>query len=237
MTQHEFITLSLAQFGQILKIPYNDQAVFTKEWDLASLAYSQETEGSYHTYLPTPDDICRFLQLERVELNRVIKSQNFVLTPNQILTKESRQDMRRWEELIRENVFGLGGNRDHVSASLAHMLYCIVAEEQYNLAYFFVKRIECRKAHLLEDKQIPSVGVFDEVYFAFGRHLEELHVTWAHLEKKRTRLRTYTNITQDNVLSSWRRRHQYNVTPSTTEVQDGITDLTTASGGTTPTHY
>ncbi|GJU27973.1 hypothetical protein Tco_1166594 [Tanacetum coccineum] len=46
------------------------------------------------------------------------------------------------------------------------------------------------------------------------RHLEELHVTWAHLEKKQTRLRTYTNITQDNVLSSWRRYHQYNVTPS-----------------------
>ncbi|GJX42370.1 hypothetical protein Tco_0257360, partial [Tanacetum coccineum] len=71
-----------------------------------------------------------------------------------------------------------------------------------------------RKAHLLEDKQIPSVGVFDEVYFTFGRHLEELHVTWAHLEKKRTRQQTYTNISQDNVLSSWRRRHRYNVTPS-----------------------
>ncbi|GJX51588.1 ribosomal protein L7Ae/L30e/S12e/Gadd45 [Tanacetum coccineum] len=115
--------------------------------DLASLAYSQETEGPYHTYLPTPDDIRRFLQLERVELNRVIKSQNVVLTPNQILTKELRQDMRRWEELIRENVFGLGGNRDHVPASLAHMLYCIVAEEQYNLAYFFVKRIECARSN------------------------------------------------------------------------------------------
>ncbi|GJT26431.1 MAK10-like protein [Tanacetum coccineum] len=51
-------------------------------------------------------------------------------------------------------------------------------------------------------------------YFTFGRHLEELHVTWAHLEKKQTRLRTYIDITQDNVLSSWRRRHQYNVTPS-----------------------
>ncbi|GJV38332.1 RNA-directed DNA polymerase, eukaryota, reverse transcriptase zinc-binding domain protein [Tanacetum coccineum] len=49
-----------------------------------------------------------------------------------------------------------------------------------------------RKAHLLEDKQIPSVGVFDEVYFAFGRHLEEIHATWADLEKKRTRLQTYT---------------------------------------------
>nr|GEX99910.1 pentatricopeptide repeat-containing protein [Tanacetum cinerariifolium] len=26
------------------------------------------------------------------------------------------------------------------------MLYCVVVEEQYNLAYFFVKRIECAKA-------------------------------------------------------------------------------------------
>ncbi|GJT40476.1 hypothetical protein Tco_0940341 [Tanacetum coccineum] len=56
--------------------------------------------------------------------------------------------MRRWEELIRENVFGIGGNRDHLSACLAHMLYCIVAEEQYNLAYFFVKRIECARSNL-----------------------------------------------------------------------------------------
>ncbi|GJW14959.1 hypothetical protein Tco_0019092 [Tanacetum coccineum] len=37
MIQHEFITLTLAQFGQILKIPYNGQVVFTNEWDLASL--------------------------------------------------------------------------------------------------------------------------------------------------------------------------------------------------------
>ncbi|GJU82354.1 hypothetical protein Tco_1084366 [Tanacetum coccineum] len=71
-----------------------------------------------------------------------------------------------------------------------------------------------RKSYLLEDKQIPSVGVFDEVYFLFGRNLEELHVTWAHLEKKRTRLQTYNNITQDNDLRSWRWRHHYNVTPS-----------------------
>ncbi|GJT58918.1 hypothetical protein Tco_1002451 [Tanacetum coccineum] len=54
-----------------------------------------------------------------------------------------------------------------------------------------------RKAHLLEDKQIPSVGVFDEVYFSFGRHLDELHVTWAHLEKKQTRLRTNTKTLED----------------------------------------
>ncbi|GKC99400.1 hypothetical protein Tco_1169675, partial [Tanacetum coccineum] len=46
-----------------------------------------------------------------------------------------------------------------------------------------------RKALLLGDKQIPSVGVCDEVYFytlfqALGRHLEEIHVTWAQFWKK-----------------------------------------------------
>nr|GEX70059.1 ribosomal protein L7Ae/L30e/S12e/Gadd45 [Tanacetum cinerariifolium] len=54
--------------------------------------------------------------------------------------------MKQCEELIRENVFGLGGHRDRLLACLAHMLYCVIAEEQYNLAYFFVKRIECAKA-------------------------------------------------------------------------------------------
>ncbi|GJV70160.1 hypothetical protein Tco_1485669 [Tanacetum coccineum] len=36
-----------------------------------------------------------------------------------------------------------------------------------------------------------------EKYFSFGRHLDELHVTWAHLEKKRTRLQTNTKTLED----------------------------------------
>ncbi|GJW75559.1 hypothetical protein Tco_0134929, partial [Tanacetum coccineum] len=117
--------LKIATFTKLLsipvkssKIPYNVQANYYNEWDLASLEYSQETEGPYSTDLPTPDDIRRLLELERV-----------------------------MEELIRENVFGLGGHRDHLPACLAHMLYCVVAEEQYNLAYFFVKRIKCARAN------------------------------------------------------------------------------------------
>nr|GFC40338.1 hypothetical protein [Tanacetum cinerariifolium] len=42
-------------------------------------------------------------------------------------------------------MFRLRGHWDHLSASLANMLYCIVSEQQYNLAYFFVKRIECAR--------------------------------------------------------------------------------------------
>ncbi|GJX26796.1 pentatricopeptide repeat-containing protein [Tanacetum coccineum] len=173
MIQHEFITLTLAQFGQILKIPYNGQAVFTNEWDLASLEYSRETEGPYCTDLPTPDDIRRLLELERVMVDRTIKSQTVSLNPNQILTKELSPDMKQWEELIRENVFGLGGHRDHLPACLAHMLYCVVAEEQYNLAYFFVKRIQCAR-------YIPTANLSYGMFLTrLYRHIME---TYPHLD-------------------------------------------------------
>ncbi|GKB31784.1 zf-CCHC domain-containing protein, partial [Tanacetum coccineum] len=100
-------------------------------------------------------------------MSRTIKSKNAILTPNQILTKELRQDMKRWEELIRENVFRLRGHQDHLPANLAHMLYCIVAEEQYNLAYFFVKRIEC--ARVTPNSNLPF-GMFLTLLF---RHVME----------------------------------------------------------------
>ncbi|GKA23931.1 hypothetical protein Tco_0709964 [Tanacetum coccineum] len=40
-----------------------------------------------------------------------------------------------------------------------------------------------------------------EPFLALGWHLEEIHMTWAHLEKKRTRLRTCTKIHQEVLFS------------------------------------
>ncbi|GJZ53081.1 hypothetical protein Tco_0607966 [Tanacetum coccineum] len=51
MIQNEFITLSLQQFGQILIIPFNGQAVFTKRTGLLVLLILQD-DGPYHTDLP-----------------------------------------------------------------------------------------------------------------------------------------------------------------------------------------
>ncbi|GJZ71368.1 hypothetical protein Tco_0635219 [Tanacetum coccineum] len=148
-------------------------SVFTNEWDLASLEYSREIEGPYCTDLPTPDDIRQLLELERVVVDRTIKSQTVSLNPNQILTKELSPDMKQWEELIHENVFELGGHWDRLLACLAHMLYCVVAEEQYNLAYFFVKRIECAKA--TPTANLPYCMFLTRVY----RHVME---TYPHLD-------------------------------------------------------
>ena len=145
MIQHQFITLSLERFGQILGIPFRGQAVFTNEWDLESLERCRLTNGPYRSELPSPDDIRQLLGLERETTTRKIKSRNVPIFANQILLKELNPAMRRWEELIRENAFGTGGHRDHLPACLAHMLYCISAEHQYNLAYFFIKRIDCAR--------------------------------------------------------------------------------------------
>nr|GEX29816.1 hypothetical protein [Tanacetum cinerariifolium] len=47
--------------------------------------------------------------------------------------------------------------------------------------------------------KVFSYDVYGDLirYFLFGRHLDELHVTWAHLKKKRTRLRTNTKTLED----------------------------------------
>ncbi|GJR91388.1 hypothetical protein Tco_0215399 [Tanacetum coccineum] len=94
---------------------------------------------------PTIAQFYKPIENRNIHEDRTIKSQTVSLNPNQILTKELSLDIKQWEELIRENVFGLGGHRDRLPACLAHMLYCVVVEEQYNLAYFFVKRIECAR--------------------------------------------------------------------------------------------
>nr|GEY11354.1 ribosomal protein L7Ae/L30e/S12e/Gadd45 [Tanacetum cinerariifolium] len=115
---------------------------------ISLLLHSSKRLKDHTIDLLTPEEIYQFLRFELVDLNRTIKNKLVTLTPNQVLTKEVRKDLKCWEELIRENVFSLGCHRDHLPACVSHILYCILAKQQYNLAYFFVKRIESAKATL-----------------------------------------------------------------------------------------
>ncbi|GKA10907.1 hypothetical protein Tco_0690340 [Tanacetum coccineum] len=163
MIQHEFITLTLAQFRQILKIPYNGQAVFTNEWDLASLEYSQETEGPYSTNFPTPDDIRRLLELERVMVDRTIKSQTVTLTPNQILTKElsTTTGMKQWKSSFERKCSDKDDIGTILAHLLAHMLYCtrpyrhIMKHNLTSTMAFMTLLIESCKSLALKETQRP----------------------------------------------------------------------------------
>ncbi|GJT71678.1 retrovirus-related pol polyprotein from transposon TNT 1-94 [Tanacetum coccineum] len=61
---------------------------------------------------------------------------------NRILNREIVSTMKPWVEIIRENVFCLGGNQDHVLIFLCYMLHCITKSKIFNLAFFIAKRME-----------------------------------------------------------------------------------------------
>nr|GEW96888.1 hypothetical protein [Tanacetum cinerariifolium] len=78
--------------------------------------------------------------------------------------------------------------------------------------------------------QLPEevIGLYEQ-FLTLGWHLEEIHVTWAHLEKKQTRLRLYTRNHQetytergDGVAIIKRRRQDLQC--------EGVRDPTMASG-------
>ncbi|GKD29178.1 hypothetical protein Tco_1239956 [Tanacetum coccineum] len=50
---------------------------------------------------------------------------------------------------------------------------------------------------LVANSVTAALGAQVMRYFAFGWHLDDLHVTWAHLEKKRTRLQANTKTLED----------------------------------------
>ncbi|GJY66345.1 hypothetical protein Tco_0468583 [Tanacetum coccineum] len=104
---------------------------------------SVPTDGPYQTDPPSPDDIKLIVQIERRDVvYRIRHEQEIVVEDNQIFTCEITDIMKTWVDIIQENVFCLGQNRDHVPACLCHMLFCIATSRQYNLAYFIAKRMK-----------------------------------------------------------------------------------------------
>ncbi|GKC43803.1 hypothetical protein Tco_1061525, partial [Tanacetum coccineum] len=117
--------------------------VFTDRWRLDELAYGIPSDGPYHTNPPSIDDIISSIRIDREgQVRRIRHEEEIDVLEYQILTREIVSTLKPLEEIIRENVFCLGGNRDHVPACLCFMLYCVVHSEKFNLAYYMAKRME-----------------------------------------------------------------------------------------------
>ncbi|GKB79831.1 hypothetical protein Tco_0946726 [Tanacetum coccineum] len=141
--QNQFFSYSLEEFAQILDIPCEGACVFTDKWSLDELAYGVPTDGPYQTNPPSPDDIISSIRIDREgQVRRIRHEEEIDVLEYQVLTREIEPTLKPLEEIIRENVFCLGGNRDHVPACLCYMLYCVVHSEKFNLAYFMAKRME-----------------------------------------------------------------------------------------------
>ncbi|GJY09705.1 hypothetical protein Tco_0377890 [Tanacetum coccineum] len=117
--------------------------VFTDMWRLDELAYGIPLDGPYQTNPPSIEDIISSIQIEREgQVRRIRHEEEIDVHDYQILTREIIPTLKPLEEIIWENVFFLGGNRDHVPACLCFMFYSVVHSERFNLAYYMAKRIE-----------------------------------------------------------------------------------------------
>ncbi|GKA10796.1 retrovirus-related pol polyprotein from transposon TNT 1-94 [Tanacetum coccineum] len=84
-------------------------------------------DGPYQTFLPSLDDIITLVHVDREGLvTRVRHKKEIDVIEYQVLTREIDPTFKDIETILRENVFGLGGNRDHVPA--------------YNQTSFFLMR-------------------------------------------------------------------------------------------------
>ncbi|GKA33241.1 hypothetical protein Tco_0719608 [Tanacetum coccineum] len=112
-------------------------------WSLDLLSVSVPSRGLYKTKPLSPRVIKSLIQVPRQgQETRTKNKKTIIVGENAILTQEIQTHMKPWVDIIRENAICLGGHRDHVSAYLCHMLYCIETSTPYNLAFFILKRME-----------------------------------------------------------------------------------------------
>ncbi|GJZ33311.1 hypothetical protein Tco_0578747, partial [Tanacetum coccineum] len=121
--QNQLFSYSLENFAQILGVPYEGACVFFDRWRVDELIY----------------------------VRRIRHEEEIDVLEYQVLTREIEPSLKPLEEIIRENVFCLGVNRDHVPTCLCFMLYCAIHSEKFNLAYYMAKRMEwvTKQARLL----------------------------------------------------------------------------------------
>ncbi|GJX17462.1 hypothetical protein Tco_0218294 [Tanacetum coccineum] len=72
---------------------------------------------------------------------RKMKGVETILNPFQIIVFELKNEFKKWEIILSENVKILTGNKDHPNACLCYILYCFAIENPFNLAYYIANRM------------------------------------------------------------------------------------------------
>ncbi|GKE12135.1 hypothetical protein Tco_1415686 [Tanacetum coccineum] len=196
--QSKSFSLTFEEFGQILKISFKGHASHTDIWSLDYLSTSVLSKGCYKTTPPSPSVVKSFIQILRQgQVTRTKNKKTIVVDKNKILTREIQPHMKPRVDIIRENVIYLGGHKDHISACLCHMLYCIETSTRYNLAFFVLERMEKTRS---KPKELLPYGMlltrlFKHIVFVFLEleidryisHDRVMHPLAPHYERK-TRL-------------------------------------------------
>ncbi|GJR36565.1 hypothetical protein Tco_1212249 [Tanacetum coccineum] len=200
-------------------------------WSLDHLLISVPSKGRYKTKPPSPSVVKSLIQVPRQgQETRTKNKKTIVVGENEILTREIQTHMKPWADIIREKAICLGGHRDHVSACLCHMLYCIETSTPYNLAFFILKRMEKTRN---KPKELLPYGMLLTRLFkhvvsvspklAFDHYLSHdraIHPLAPHYEQKTQADRGMKRPRESNASSSSTTQNQ----PSSSFPLDAIVD-------------
>ncbi|GJT66744.1 hypothetical protein Tco_1018224 [Tanacetum coccineum] len=144
-TNIEF-NISLDQFAELTSLQNQGICVYTDSWSLDALKNNLEPNPPYNSNLPPLDDI-RAMTHQRVIFKKETKEGIVHKLLYQIKTNELLDHLKPCELVIRENAYVAIGNRDHVQASIALMLYYLenlretMADHPFDNHYILVPRL------------------------------------------------------------------------------------------------
>nr|GEX20550.1 hypothetical protein [Tanacetum cinerariifolium] len=112
--QNKPCSFTLEEFNNILGIPSKGHCSYSDKWSLDYLEISSTTKGHYQTTSPSPSVNKTLIQTPHQGLVTSVRNKKTInVDDNEILNCEIQHHISSWVEIIRENVFYLGGHRDH----------------------------------------------------------------------------------------------------------------------------
>ncbi|GJX86075.1 hypothetical protein Tco_0336849 [Tanacetum coccineum] len=135
--------LTLENFGQILRIPFEGLCLYSHEWSISSLQRSIDPHPNLYPHpIEEPSLVHDALFKERADpIRQKFKGDDETLEPFQMLNTEFKNAFNKWYLILNENVICLTGHKDHPNVSLCYMLYCLSIGKSFNLAYYIVHRM------------------------------------------------------------------------------------------------
>ncbi|GJT16650.1 hypothetical protein Tco_0875356 [Tanacetum coccineum] len=143
--------------------------LYSNAWSLVHLEKTLEQIPPYKSTLPSLEDIQNLIH-RRIIFEKQTKQGVAQKLPNQIETNELLEHLKPCELVIKENVYSAIGNRDHVQAIIALMLYCLESGRTFNLAYFIIMRMYYFRDQ--SDKVLPYGIILARLFKNLKAYLE-----------------------------------------------------------------
>ncbi|GKA05001.1 hypothetical protein Tco_0684121 [Tanacetum coccineum] len=123
--------LDSSQLSRIFQTPKALETFYTCKWSLDSL----NDHPNSRFFGPKHDLVKKNITIPRTTQTQLQRD------PNKLHIDDIRPELRGWELFFRENFFCTIGNRDHVNACTAYMLYYLIIKRKFNFTSMILYRI------------------------------------------------------------------------------------------------